>query len=89
MTVEAFGVPYILVDNASANLANDPMKQSVDEVDTMLDVNLRGVFLLSQRTANAMLDADVDDGRIINVSSVVGHVGIPAMTVYSGTKAGL
>jgi len=55
----------------------------------MLDVNLCGLFLLSQRVANAMLDADVDSGRIVNISSVVGHVGVPAMTVYSGTKAGV
>lgn len=88
-TVETFGAPDILINNAAANLANDPMAQPIDEVDTMLDVNLRGVFVLSQRVANAMLDGDVDAGRIVNVSSVAGHVGIPAMTVYSGTKAGL
>lgn len=88
-TVESFGAPDVLINNAAANLANDPMEQSIDEVDTMLDVNLRGVFLLSQRVANAMLDGDVDAGRIVNVSSVAGHVGIPAMTVYSATKAGL
>lgn len=88
-TVGTFGAPEILINNAAANLANDPMEQSIDEVDTMLDVNLRGVFVLSQRVANAMLDGDVDAGRIVNVASVAGHVGIPAMTVYSGTKAGL
>lgn len=88
-TVETFGAPEVLINNAAANLANDPMDQSIDEVETMLDVNLRGVFLLSQRVANAMLDGEVGAGRIVNVSSVAGHVGIPAMTVYSGTKAGL
>lgn len=88
-TRAAFGAPDVVVNNAAANLADDPLEQPVDEVDAMLDVNLRGVFLLSQRAANAMLDADIEAGRIVNVSSVVGHVGVPAMTVYSGTKAGL
>lgn len=88
-TEAEFGAPDILVNNAAANLANDPLEQTLDEVDTMLDVNLRGLFLLSQRVANSMLDADVDAGRIVNVASVVGHVGVPAMTVYSGTKAGI
>ena len=88
-TRERFGAPEILVNNAAANLAGDPLSQTVGDVDTMLAVNLRGLFLLSQRVANAMIDADVDTGRIVNVSSVAGHVGIPAMTVYSGTKAGV
>lgn len=89
-TTEAeFGAPDILINNAAANLANDPLEQPVEEVKTMLDVNFCGLFLLSQRVANAMLDADLDTGRIVNISSVVGHVGVPAMTVYSGTKAGV
>lgn len=88
-TVAEFGAPEILINNAAANLAANPLEQPVEDVDTMLDVNLRGLFLLSQRAANAMIDAGVDAGRIVNVSSVVGHLGVPAMTVYSGTKAGI
>lgn len=88
-TVEEFGAPEILINNAAANLAASPLDQPLGDVDTMLDVNLRGLFVLSQRTANAMIEADVETGRIVNVSSVVGHLGVPAMTVYSGTKAGV
>lgn len=88
-TVETFGAPEILVNNAAANLADSPLDQPVEAVDTMLDVNLRGLFLLSQRAANAMIDAGVEAGRIVNVSSVVGHLGVSAMTVYGGTKAGV
>lgn len=88
-TESEFGAPDIVVNNAAANLAGDPLRQSAEDVDTMLDVNLRGLFLLSQRAANAMLNADVEAGRIINVSSIVGHLGVPAMTVYGGTKAGV
>lgn len=88
-TRSTFGAPEILINNAAANLAGDPLAQSVEDVDTMLDVNLRGLFLLTQRTANAMIEGGVEAGRIVSVSSVVGHLGVPAMTVYSGTKAGV
>lgn len=87
--VDAFGAPEILVNNAAANLAGDPLDLPLDDVDTMGDVNLRGLFLLSQRAATEMLEAGVDEGRIVNVSSVVANLGVPAMTFYSGTKAGV
>lgn len=89
VTIGAFGPPEILINNAAANIANDPLEQPSDEVNTMMDVNFRGLFLLSQRIANELLDSDADTGRIINVASVVAHLGVPAMTVYSGTKAGI
>lgn len=87
-TIEAFGVPDVLVNNAAANLAADPLEQDVTDVDTMLSVNLRGLFLLSQRVAQEQVEAGVE-GRIVNVSSIVGSLGVPAMTVYGGTKAGV
>lgn len=88
-TRDEFGLPEILVNNAAANLADDPLTQSVEEVDTMLEVNLRGLYLLSQRFARDLVEADAGWGRIVNVSSIVGGLGVPAMTVYGGTKAGV
>lgn len=88
-TVDEFGAPEVLVNNAAANLVGNPLEQPVEEVDTMLDVNVRGLFVLSQRVANEMIDADVDGGRIINVSSIVGALGVRGLPVYSGTKAGV
>lgn len=88
-TRDAFGSPDVLVNNAAANLADDPLGQDVEDVDAMLAVNLRGLVLLSQRVASTMVEAGVDAGRIVNVASVVGHLGVPAMTVYGGTKAGI
>lgn len=87
-TVETFGAPAVLVNNAAANLAGAPLDLPVEDVDTMLDVNLRGLFLLSQRVGSEQVAAGVD-GRIVNVSSVVADVGVPAMTFYGGTKAGV
>jgi NAD(P)-dependent dehydrogenase (short-subunit alcohol dehydrogenase family) len=88
-TVERFGVPEILVNNAAANLAGDPLSIPAADVDTMLDVNLRGLFLLSRRVGAEQVAAGVEGGRILNVSSVVANVGVPAMTVYGATKAGV
>lgn len=86
---EEFGTPTILVNNAAANLAGDPIEQSVADVDTMLEVNLRGLYVLSQQFASQFIESDAEDGRIVNVSSIVGHLGVPAMTLYGGTKAGV
>lgn len=86
---ETVGTPDVLVNNAGANLANDPSDQTVEEVDTMLSVNLRAAFTLSQRFAEAVIDSSTESARIISISSVVAHVGVPAMSVYGATKAGL
>lgn len=86
---DVFGTPEILINNAAANLAAPPLDQSTDEVDMMLDVNLRGLFLLSQRWAQAFRESPADSGRIVNIASVAAHVGVPAMTVYGGSKSGI
>lgn len=84
--LELSGVPDVLVNNAAANLAGDPLSQDAVDLDTMVSVNLRGLYLLSQRVAQEQIDTGVE-GRIVNVSSIVGHLGVPAMTLYGGTKA--
>jgi len=88
-SVDEFGVPSILVNNAGANLIGDPLEHTVEEVDTMLDVNVRGLFLLTQRWAEAYRASDLERGRVINISSVIAELGVPMMTLYSGTKSGV
>ena len=88
-TVRTYGVPELLVNNAAQNLTNLPFEQTLDEIDDMLDTNLRGLFLLSQRVGEQIRQSDVDGGRIVNIASISAHVGVPAMTVYGGTKAGV
>lgn len=87
--IAAFGSPGILVNNAAENLTNLPLEQPLEEVDIMLETNVRGLFVLTQRFARAFRDADHDSGRIVNVASVAGQLGVPAMTLYGGTKAGV
>lgn len=88
-TVEEFGTPEILINNAAANLPALPLEQTLEEVDEMLETNLRAVFLCSQAYARRFREAPAESGRIINISSVSAQVGIPAMTLYGGTNAGI
>lgn len=88
-SVAACGMPTILVNNAGANISGNLLDHTVKEIDTMLKVNLRGLFLLTQRWAQAFRDSPSESGRVINISSVTGDVGVPAMTLYGGTKAGI
>jgi len=85
-TVDEFGTPSILVNNAGANIAGPPMEMTAEEVDTMFDVNARGLFLASQEFARAFRESPLESGRIINISSLIADLGVPAMTVYGGTK---
>lgn len=87
--VDRFGTPDVLVNNAAVHVAGDPLSRSTADIDAMFDVNLRAVFLLSQRFANAVIEGDTRGGSIVNVSSIVGHLSVPAMTAYCGTKAGV
>jgi NAD(P)-dependent dehydrogenase (short-subunit alcohol dehydrogenase family) len=88
-TVREFGGSEILVNNAALNLTNPPEEQTLDEVDAMMDVNLRAVFLLTQRWREQFASSNADRGRVINVSSNSAYSGIPAMTFYGGTNAGV
>jgi NAD(P)-dependent dehydrogenase (short-subunit alcohol dehydrogenase family) len=87
--LEEWGTPQILVNNAALNLTSPPLDQTLDEVDAMLDVNIRGLFLLSQRFGQAFRDSDHENGRIINISSLTSTLGVSQMTLYSGTNGGV
>jgi NAD(P)-dependent dehydrogenase (short-subunit alcohol dehydrogenase family) len=88
-TVRTLGAPDILVNNAAENLTNLPQDQPVEDVDTMLDTNLRGLFVLTQRFSRVFRESDLDAGRVINVASIAAQLGVPAMTLYGGTKSGV
>ena len=87
--VDRFGTPEILINNAGANLTGPPLEHTLEEIDTMLDVNLRGLFVLSQHFGRAFRADPADVGRIVNVSSISAQIGVPAMTLYGGTKSGI
>lgn len=88
-TTAAMTVPSILVNNAAANLAGPLLETSLEDVHTMLETNLLATFLLTQRYALVYRESSLVSGRIINISSLTGQLGVPRMTLYSGTNAGI
>lgn len=82
-----FGTIDVLVNNAG--ITKDGLIQKIDEKmwDIVVDVNLKGVFNLTQAVAPIMIDNG--KGSIINISSVVGLYGNIGQTNYAATKAGV
>lgn len=86
-TNEEFGTPHILVNNAGTFSATPPLEQPFDEIDEMIDVNMRGLMRLSQLFGTAFRDSDLEEGgRIINISSNTATVAVPLWMGYSATK---
>ena len=84
---EAMGSVDILVNNAGITRDNLFMRMSDDEWQAVIDVNLTAVFKLSRGVLRGMMKARW--GRIINITSVVGHSGNPGQANYAAAKAGV
>jgi len=85
--VEEFSGLDILVNNAGIVRDNLIMRMSDDEWDSVIDVNLKGVFNLIKAASRIMLKRKY--GKIINISSVVGIMGNAGQANYSASKAGI
>jgi 3-oxoacyl-[acyl-carrier protein] reductase len=77
----------ILVNNAGITRDQLLVRMKEDDWRRVLDINLDGVFKLTQPAAKIMMRAR--GGRIINVASVVGMMGNAGQTNYAASKAGL
>lgn len=82
-----FGPVGILVNNAGITRDNIAMRMKDEEWDAVIDTNLKAVFRLSRAVMRGMMKAR--QGRIINITSVVGHAGNPGQANYCAAKAGV
>jgi len=79
----------ILVNNAGTNAPQPMVEVSDENLDLLLDLNVRSMYVVAQAAVRKMLETPGRIGRqgvIIHMSSQMGHVGSPNRTVYCMTK---
>lgn len=80
------GAPTVLVNNAGVTRDALVFKMTEDQWDTVLDVHLKGAFLMAREVQKHMVDAKW--GRIVNITSI-SNFGNRGQTNYSAAKAGM
>jgi 2-deoxy-D-gluconate 3-dehydrogenase len=85
--LSAFGTIDILVNNAGIALVDMLLDATVEDWDATMAVNLRAPFLLAREVAPRMIAQKA--GKIINVSSQAGVIGLDAHGAYCASKGGL
>ncbi len=78
---------YCIVNNAGVTQDNLAIRMSIEEWKKVIDINLTSTFLLSKYSIKKMLKSK--SGKIINITSVVGHTGNLGQTNYTASKAGI
>ena len=84
---EKFGHPQILINSAGINIRQDLVDFSLEEFRSVIDASLTSTFLMCRAFVPGMKGTGY--GRILNMSSMMGHVSIAGRTAYSSAKAGL
>lgn len=89
-TMSRFGKIDILVNNAGLGYCGEKNLWEIDDHEwyEVVDVNLNSVYLLTSRVLRRMVEAG-NGGRIINLSSAAGRMGVPQYGAYCATKFGI
>jgi len=77
----------IIINNAGRTLDNLSLRMKDDDWKKIIDINLTSTFLLTKYSIKQMLKNKF--GRVVNITSVVGHTGNAGQTNYSASKAGI
>lgn len=86
--VEAMGGVDILLNNAGVALLEPVLGVTVEKWDAQMDVNLKAPFFLAQVVARHMVGSG-KGGKIINIASTAGLIGVPEHAAYCASKGGL
>lgn len=84
---ETWGSIDILVNNAGISGLNKIDDDNDDRWQDILETNLNGMYFVTKEVLKVMRDHS--DGRIVNVSSVLGKFGVPGYSAYCTTKHGM
>ena len=84
---EELGGLDILINNAGINKDNLSLRMKEDEWQKVIDINLTSTFLLTKYAIKKMLKNN--SGRVINITSIVGHTGNIGQSNYAASKAGI
>ena len=77
----------IMINNAGILLSKPFAEMSEKDWDKILNVNLKGVFLCSNRAAKVMIKQK--SGKIVSIASIAGKIGFPGLSAYGASKAGI
>lgn len=84
-TIEQFGKIDILINNAGTTVRDTALDLSAEQWDKVMNVNVKGVFLMSQAAGKHMVERKY--GRIVNVASVASTLTLSSGTPYGPSKA--
>ena len=79
----------VLVNNAGTNIPEPFEKIQQKSMNYLVDLNLKAAFNVAQLVVKKMLKNKKRGGSIINMSSQLGHVGMPGRNIYNMTKFGI
>lgn len=87
---QRFGRLNVTVNVAGINIARSyPTETTLEDWRRLMSVNLDGVFLGTKHSLALMQDSSPVNGSIINISSVMGLVGMPDIAAYNASKGGV
>jgi NAD(P)-dependent dehydrogenase (short-subunit alcohol dehydrogenase family) len=81
------GDPHILINNAGTNCRTHLVEASLEDFEGVVDSSLKSAFLVSRAFVPGMQKHGW--GRVINMTSILSHIGLPARTPYCSAKFGL
>jgi 3-oxoacyl-[acyl-carrier protein] reductase len=82
-----FGAPYALVNNAGLGTDGLLANMHLSQIEALIRLNTLSPIVLTKYVARAMMAAG--EGRIVNISSIIGSTGYSGLSVYGATKASL